>query len=107
MAITIIIKEDGAKQAKTFTLECECDNEDWEERCYQLGCAVARELAVRRLSIIEERLFQQRPRSWEVEGFRQRTRVTRFGKITVRRRLYKADEGVYHSLLDEYLNWIP
>lgn len=46
MAITIIIKEDGVKQEKTLTLEC--DNEDWEERCYAVGCAVARELAVRR-----------------------------------------------------------
>jgi hypothetical protein len=31
--------------------------------------------------------------------------VTRFGEITIRRRLYQDERGNYHFLLDEYLGW--
>ena len=106
MAITIMMQEDGVDQGETLTVSFECDDEDWEEECYQLGCKVAREVAIRVLGTMEERLFQQRPKDWEVEDTKRRTRVTRFGEIPVWRRLYKDEEGSYHFLLDEYLNWI-
>ncbi len=80
---------------------------DWEQASYQVGCEVARQEALRRLQEIEERIFQNYPHSWHVECSRKRTLVTRFGEITIKRRLYKDEKGVSHFLLDEYLGWLP
>ena len=80
---------------------------EWEEECYQKGCALARQEAIKRLKEIEERLFQHRPCSWRIEGFRKRTLVTRFGEVTISRRLYRDEEENYHFLLDEHLDWLP
>jgi hypothetical protein len=45
MAITIIMKKDDGDQVEmTLGPEC-CDDTDWEEVCYQIGCKVARRLA--------------------------------------------------------------
>jgi len=41
----------------------------------------------------------------QVEGFGERTLMSRFGGVTVRRRLYHDDSGEYHLLLDEHLSW--
>lgn len=41
----------------------------------------------------------------EVEGFRERARETRFGRLNIHRRLYRDDQDEYHFLLDEYLSW--
>lgn len=79
----------------------------WEEESYQKGCALARQEALKKLQTIEEQLYQNRPPFWQVEGWRERTLVTRFGDITVRRRLYRDERGDYHFLLDEYLGWSP
>lgn len=80
---------------------------DWEKECYQIGCETARKEALKRLKAIEERLFENYPSTWHVEGSRKRTMVTRFGEITITRRLYKDEKGVSHFLLDEYLRWQP
>ncbi len=80
---------------------------EWEETCYRKGCALARQEATKRLSEIDDRLFQRHQAEWEIEGFRERTLVTRFGEFTIRRRLYKDTEGGYHFLLDEYLGLLP
>jgi len=105
MAIRIIIEEDAERQVE-MTLEPEHhDDKEWEEVCYQLGCAVAMEIAKRWLFSIEERLYQEHPKSIEVEGFRERARETRFGKLDIQRRLYRDDQGEYHFLLDEHLSW--
>ncbi|HGE69964.1 TPA: ISLre2 family transposase, partial [Candidatus Poribacteria bacterium] len=39
--------------------------------------------------------------------FRERTLLTRFGEITIKRRLYKNNNGEYRFLLDDYMNWRP
>lgn len=96
-------KQDEKQEEKVINSQ----DADWEAECYQYGCKAAREEAIRRLKAIDDRLFQQRPKSWKVEGSYKRTLVTRFGDLTVRRRLYQDDEGNYHFLLDEYLNWQP
>lgn len=83
------------------------DDVRWEEECYEHGCRTAREAAVQRLKAIDERLFHERPKSWKVKRFCQRRLLTRFGKITVTRRLYLDDKGEYRLLLDEYMNWRP
>ena len=107
MAITIIVKEDNGDQVE-ITLDPERhDDGDWEEVCYQIGCSVSRELANRWLGVIGERLHQERARSMEVEGFCERTLMSRFGEVTVRRRLYQDANGKYHFLVDEHLSWRP
>jgi hypothetical protein len=77
----------------------------WEGDCYQLGCAAARHAACQRLQTLERRLHDQRPGGWQVKGWRERTLVTRFGDVRVRRRLYQDAQGSDHFLLDEYLGW--
>jgi hypothetical protein len=76
---------------------------NWEQESYQIGCAVARQEALRRLQAIEERLFHGLPLRWHVVANKERTLVTRFGDITFKRRLYRDDEGETHFLLDEVL----
>ncbi len=105
MAITIIIKDDHGNQVETC-VELD-DDKSWEEKCYQVGCGVARSVAKLWMKDIEERLFQAKDKSMRSECFRERIRVTRFGYFTVRRRLYKDKAGNSRFLLDEYLNWIP
>ena len=76
---------------------------NWEQESYQIGCALARQEALRRLQAIEARLFKALPLSWHVIANKERTLVTRFGEITLKRRLYRDDQGRTHFLLDEAL----
>lgn len=80
---------------------------NWEKESYQVGCQVSRQDAVRRLKEIDDRLFRSHPITWKVRDFKERTLVTRFGEIRIRRRLYRDDKGDYHFLLDEYLQLPP
>jgi hypothetical protein len=80
---------------------------NWEEESYQIGCAVAREEALKRLKAMDDRLFQNHPPSWEPKDFNERTLAVRFGDLTISRRLYLDEKGDYHYLLDEYLGWLP
>jgi hypothetical protein len=80
---------------------------NWEQESYQIGCAVARQEALQRLKKIDDRLFQQHPSSWEDKDFNERTIATRFGELTINRRIYQDEKGGYHYLLDEYLGWSP
>jgi len=61
---------------------------DWEEQSYLEGYAYAREQARRRLKALDDELLGCKPRGLRVEGFRERTLVTRFGEVVVRRRMY-------------------
>ena len=80
---------------------------DWEERSYQEGCAYAREQARRRLNALDDELLGCKPRGLRVEGFRERTLVTRFGEVVVRRRMYSDGCGNTTFALDEHLGWRP
>ena len=82
-------------------------DELWEEESYRIGCEAARREAEERLSRMEEELFAGKPAGWRVEGWRVRTLVTRFGEVSVRRRLYRDESGKYRFLLDEHLGWEP
>jgi hypothetical protein len=75
----------------------------WEGRIFQQVCSQAQREAVAYLESLEEALFAQRPAGWAVVGFRERTLVTRFGEVRIRRRLYRDERGRYRLLLDEYL----
>ena len=68
--------------------------DDWEEQSCLEGCAYAREQARRRLKAPDDELLRRKPRGLRVEGFRERTLVTRFGEVAVRRRMYSVWEGV-------------
>lgn len=43
MAITVIVKDNHGKQVE-ISVELD-DDMSWEEKCYQMGCEVAREMA--------------------------------------------------------------
>lgn len=87
--------------------ECDAQDQQWEQDSYSIGCAAARQVAMKRLWAIEQKLYEQRPATLRVEGFRERTLVCVFGELRVSRRLYLEDGGGYHFLLDEYLGWEP
>ena len=83
---------------------CPDSGENWEEGCYQLGCRLAKEVAVRYLESKAAELDKQRPDGYRVKNTNPRTLVTRFGDVTFKRQLYQDRQGEYHFLLDEYLN---
>jgi len=95
MALQIVSESQGKNQGEVSG----SDDSRWEEECYAHGCKAARETATQRLKAIDERLFHERPKSWKVKRFCQRSLLTRFGKITVTRRLYLNDKGEYKFLL--------
>ncbi len=105
MAMKIIIEYDNEKQVE-ISVELD-EDKNWEEVCYQIGCKVAREVAMLWLKAMEEVLHQHKEKSLRVECRRSRIRVTRFGKFSIRRRLYIDSHGNYRFLLDEHLNWLP
>ena len=80
---------------------------DWEQEAYRAGCAHARELGERRLQTLDDELMRSRPKGLRLVGSRGRTLVTRFGDVTVERRLYRDTDGETVFLLDEYLGWKP
>lgn len=102
MATDRLTEHEGHYQGSVFEDE---QGYDWEERSYQKGCEVARDEAERQLCLMEEDLFRQRPSEWKVVSWQERTLLTRFGEIRVRRRLYRDESGTYHYLLDEHLGW--
>lgn len=80
---------------------------DWEGESYREGYACARELALRRLKAIDDELKRSRSEGMRLVGFRQRTLVTRFGDVVVRRRMYRDTVGTTVFALDECLGWKP
>ena len=80
---------------------------DWEEESYRRGCAYARELAERRLEALDDELMQSRPKGLILVGFRDKTLVTRFGDVTIRRRVYTDSDGKTVFPLDECLGLEP
>ena len=88
------------------------DNEDqtiadinWEEESYQQGFACAREQARLSLEALDAELLRGKPKGWTVLGFRERTMVTKFGEVVIRRRIYRDQEGQSRFALDEHFGW--
>jgi len=63
--------------------------QEWEQHFYQQACAWAREAARTYLQQLDDQLLQAKPPGWRVVGKRQRTVVTRFGEVSLERRLYR------------------
>ena len=80
---------------------------DWEEESYLQGCTYARELAEHRLSALDDELMRSRPMGLRLVGFCEKTLVTRFGDVTIRRRMYRDSDGETVFPLDEYLGLKP
>jgi len=99
MVVTIIVQDDNGKQVKSTDYYAKAD-EKWEETSYRIGCKVAQEITQNMLKDIDEKLFQDRDRKWKSQTFSNRTYVTRFGDVTISRRLYKSKKK-YRFLLDE------
>jgi Uncharacterised protein family (UPF0236) len=85
--------------------EIKPDSFDWEERFFRHACQLAREEAQEYFQELDKQLFLQRPASFESRGFEERTFITSFGELRIKRRLYRDEKGVYHYLLDEKLGW--
>ena len=83
------------------------EDADLEELSYREGCEVSRASMVARLKVIDDELLRRKPKGWSVVGSYDRTMVTRFGDVTVRRRLYRDSEGETVFALDERLGWKP
>jgi hypothetical protein len=79
---------------------------DWERAWFREGCRYACRLATVALDDLEGQVHACRPGGYVVEGWRERTLVTQFGDMRVRRRLYRAPDGAAHFLLDEHLGWV-
>ena len=97
--ISITQELDRAKEVKR-------DDLDWEERFFRQACQLAQEKAILYFQELDEQLSQQRPASWENRGFEERTFITQFGELRIKRRLYRDKKGVYHYLLDEKMGWL-
>jgi hypothetical protein len=104
MAENIIYQDTSIRQEE---INIGLSPEQWEEKCYKICCQKARDEAVKMLTQIEQRLHESRHKCWKVIGFRERTLLTRFGEITIQRRLYRNSNGEYCFLLDDYMNWRP
>lgn len=105
MAMTIILTDDKGNQLKT--IKANINKQSWEDDCFTLGCELAKELATQYLKELDDKLNKERNKDLSVKDIRERTILTRFGHITVRRRIYKNKQRKHHYLLDEYLNWRP
>jgi hypothetical protein len=64
-------------------------DENWEETSYRIGCKVAQEITQNMLKDMDEKLYQNRDKKWKSQAFSNGTYVTRFGDVTISRRLYK------------------
>ena len=71
------------------------------------GVPATQELATQELVALEAWLDAHRPTGYVAQGWRERTLVTRMGDVRVRRRRYRAPDGISHFLVDEHLGWLP
>ena len=76
---------------------------NWEQESYREGCAYPREQARVRLKALDDELLRRKPKGWTVLGVRERTMVTRFGEVVIRRRIYRDQGGQSRIALDEHL----
>ena len=81
--------------------------EQWEETILGKHLEEARQDAKRFLEWLDDRLREHSPAGWKVVGYRERTLVTLFGPVQIRRALYHDPQGKSRFLLDHALGWQP
>lgn len=74
-----------------------------EEDLHRLVQAASAQFLSMVMEEIDEQLFEKRPRTLKPVGYRCRQVVTALGEVTLKRRLYRDNQGKAHFLLDEVL----
>ncbi|MDA1229111.1 MAG: ISLre2 family transposase [Chloroflexi bacterium] len=99
MAPTLRVNQSGTEGQNVTALW------DWEEEYYRSACAMVSQEAKQWLETLDAKLLSKKPEGLQVVGFRSRTLVTRFGDVTVSRRMYRQADGMTRFLLDETMGW--
>lgn len=86
-------------------LEDGADGKQLEREVFEFSCRIASDIFSQVLKLIDEVLLGRKDKDLTVVGFREKTVEMLFGRLTVRRRLYKDKAGSYRFLLDEALGW--
>ena len=74
-----------------------------EKEVFAFACKMASEMFTQIISYIDEALLKHKDEGLHVVGFREKTIEMLFGRLTIRRRLYRDKNGSYRFLLDEAL----
>lgn len=84
-------------------LEDGADCKQLEREVFDFSCRIASSMFSQVLQMIDEALLKRKGKDLTVVGFREKTVEMLFGKLTIRRRLYRDKGGSYRFLLDEAL----
>lgn len=84
-------------------LEDGADVKHLEKEVFAVACEIASGMFSQILQMVDEVLLKQKDKDLTVVGFREKTVQMLFGRLTVRRRLYRTKDGAYRFLLDEAL----
>ena len=74
-----------------------------EKEVFAFACKIASGLFSQIISVIDETLLKDKDKDLRVVGFREKTVEMLFGRLTIKRRLYRNNNGSYRFLLDEAL----
>lgn len=74
-----------------------------EKEVFAFACKIASGLFSQIISVIDEALLKDKDKDLRVVGFREKTVEMLFGRLTIKRRLYRNNNGSYRFLLDEAL----
>ncbi|MEW5706628.1 MAG: ISLre2 family transposase [Actinomycetota bacterium] len=79
------------------------DCKQLEKEVFEFACKMAGNIFSQALQLIDEALLKQKDKDLCVVGFREKTIEMLFGRLTIKRRLYRDSNGSYRFLLDEAL----
>ena len=79
------------------------DCKQLEKEVFAFACKMASEMFANIIALIDEALLKQKDKDLRVVGFREKTVEMLFGRLTIKRRLYRDKDGSYCFLLDETL----
>lgn len=86
-------------------LEDGTDGKQLEREVFDFSCRIASTIFSQILLLIDEALLKRKDKGLTVVGFREKTMEMLFGRLTIKRRLYRTKDGAYRFLLDEALGW--
>jgi len=84
-------------------LEDGADVKHLEKEVFAVACEIASGMFSQILQMVDEVLLKRKDKDLTVVGFREKTVEMLFGRLTVKRRLYRDRQGSYRFLLDEAL----
>ena len=83
------------------------DFRKWDEEVFGVVCRTAAVTCRSVLEALDDELAQTRDKSLRMLGRRKRTIVTKFGAVSITRRLYRSPSGKNSFLLDDCLGLVP